>query len=212
MDGYKQGGMQMTKKFKISLAAAIVVIMAIVSVQMVFAVEEEPGPWWPGPPPNPATAHTACLSAGGTNNAGLTLCFKTCDDGTTHWARVKCADGGGLFCPAFKWEFSPNQQCKASGPALVCSNLGKPAVIYKSFTLPITFTWKCSPGEVTSATLKILVDPVRMRYVYVPLTLGGSGTVMASELPGAGKYNFWLILTNQRSRFILSGGNLIIEE
>ena len=111
-----------------------------------------------------------------------------------------------------KYEFSPHEACKASAAPLVCSNLGKPAVIYKSHTLPYTFTYQCAPGPITSATLHILVDPVRMRWMDVPLTLGSSGTVMASDLPAAGKYWFELILTNPRSSFKLSGGNLIIKD
>ena len=205
----------MKKKLKSSLGAAIVVILTIVSAQVVFAVEDDLGPWYPTWNSR-AGFQAACLAAGGTDwhrRSNPPWCYKTCEDGTVYAADVKTADGVGKPTH-FYWYFNPAKQCKASGPALVCSNLSKPVTIQSSHTLPYTFSWRCAPGPVTSATLRILVDKARMQWVEIPLTLsadGMSGTVMASKLPAAGKYWFEVILTNPRDSFKLSGGAMIIE-
>ena len=199
----------MSKRFKISLATAIVVILAIATAQMVIAVEEEPGPWFP---PTLAGIRAACLASASTARWQDGVCYLNCPVG---WAERRSP------AASLKWNDGKTGLklewytiCKPTTADLVCSNLSKPLTIQSGHTLPYTFSWKCQPGPVTSATLRILVDKARMQWVEIPLTLsadGMSGTVMGSSLPTAGKYWLEVIITNPRDRFKLSGGAMIIE-
>ena len=98
----------MSKRFRISIAAFIVVVLAIVSAQMVFAVEDDPGPWYPLGPTK-VYNQAGCLANGGTDvnrrSLGYSWCIKTCEDGTVYAADIKWADGKGKLILPFYYYF-----------------------------------------------------------------------------------------------------------